>query len=103
MLQSKINDLISDPVVNSQDRNGEDDILSQAIGKDQHSHVRTYGLGPTRSDIWGKKVVNIEERTNLEPTTNEDNAVLRKQLHVLEQKQADLEAKLGRYEKWKLH
>ncbi|XP_059637970.1 uncharacterized protein LOC132279918 [Cornus florida] len=30
-----------------------DDIFSQVVGEDRHGLVRTYGLGPFLSDLWG--------------------------------------------------
>lgn len=50
----------ANPQPAAQQRDLRDDVFSQVMGKDGHGRVRTYGLGPCPSDIWGPRPSRAE-------------------------------------------
>ncbi|XP_058067561.1 uncharacterized protein LOC131216938 isoform X2 [Magnolia sinica] len=51
--ETKLNEEISQQPGASQSSTIRNDLLSQVMGEDRHGRVRTYGLGPSPSDLWG--------------------------------------------------
>ncbi|XP_058067564.1 uncharacterized protein LOC131216938 isoform X4 [Magnolia sinica] len=53
VVMTKLNEEISQQPGASQSSTIRNDLLSQVMGEDRHGRVRTYGLGPSPSDLWG--------------------------------------------------
>ncbi|XP_058080827.1 uncharacterized protein LOC131228995 isoform X2 [Magnolia sinica] len=52
-VMEQLNEQISQQPDTSQNSTGRNDLFSQVMGEDRHGRVRTYGLGPTPTDLWG--------------------------------------------------
>ncbi|XP_058097140.1 uncharacterized protein LOC131242477 isoform X2 [Magnolia sinica] len=53
LLQLQLNERISQQPEASHSSTARNDVFSQVMGEDRHGRVRTYGLGPSPSDLWG--------------------------------------------------
>lgn len=47
------------------------DVFSQVFGKKKYGHVRTYGLGASPTDLWGKNYGSMENTKMQIDTANE--------------------------------
>ncbi|XP_058112926.1 uncharacterized protein LOC131255972 isoform X3 [Magnolia sinica] len=67
VVMTKLNEEISQQPGASQSSTARDDLLSQVMGEDKYGRVRTYGLGPSPSDLWGatssqQRMTSIDQR-----------------------------------------
>ncbi|XP_058108958.1 uncharacterized protein LOC131252020 [Magnolia sinica] len=53
VVMAKLNEEIYQQPGASQNSTTKNDLLSQVMGEDRHGRARTYGLGPSPSDLWG--------------------------------------------------
>ncbi|XP_015579210.2 uncharacterized protein LOC8263283 isoform X2 [Ricinus communis] len=74
------------------------DTYCQVMGEDKRSHVRMYGLGPSPSDIYGRKPSrNSLMRMAIEAkrSANEEVSKMLNKMEAMEQKYASLEAQIA--------
>ncbi|XVE94184.1 hypothetical protein REPUB_Repub01dG0260000 [Reevesia pubescens] len=76
----------------SGDSNDSHDTFFQVIGSEKSGRVRTYGLGPTPGELWGRKCVCQKRRIS---ATEEESRKLDK-MEAMEQKCARMEAQISR-------
>ncbi|XP_058086040.1 uncharacterized protein LOC131233365 isoform X1 [Magnolia sinica] len=67
VVMTKLNEEISQQPGALQSSTARDDLLSQVMGEDKYGRVRTYGLGPSPSDLWGatssqQRMTSIDQR-----------------------------------------
>lgn len=98
-LQSKLRQQASQKRKTSQGSNDWDDTFFQVMGEERTSRVRTYGLGPTHSDVWGP----LPTRGQLMKMTSEAKRSADKEvskvllkMEAMEQKYAQMEAHISR-------
>ena len=73
-----------------------DDVFSQVMGKDGHGRVRTYGLGPCPSDVWGPRpsraeaiAIAMEAKKALSQVSE-----MKEKMKAVESKCAEMEAQM---------
>ncbi|OMO75205.1 hypothetical protein CCACVL1_16302 [Corchorus capsularis] len=89
---AKLREKASQKPTVSGDSNNSQDTLFQVMGSEKTGRVRTYGMGPTPTELWGQKCVCQKTRI---PTTEEENSILEK-MKVMEKKYARMEARMNR-------
>ncbi|OMO92267.1 hypothetical protein COLO4_17726 [Corchorus olitorius] len=89
---AKLREKASQKQTVSGDSNNSQDTLFQVIGSEKTGRVRTYGMGPTPTELWGQKCVCHKTRI---PATEEENSILEK-MKMMEKKYARMEARMNR-------
>ncbi|KAJ9687589.1 hypothetical protein PVL29_016181 [Vitis rotundifolia] len=87
----------ANPQPASHERVLHDDILSQVMGKDGHGRVRTYGLGPCPSDIWGPRPSRAEAIAIASEAKKALNEVakIKEKMEAVESKCAEMEVQMA--------
>lgn len=87
----------ANPQPASHERVLHDDIFSQVMGKDGHGRVRTYGLGPCPSDIWGPRPSRAEAIAIASEAKKALNEVakIKEKMEAVESKCAEMEVQMA--------
>lgn len=83
----------------SNDSNDWDDAFFQVMGEEKNGHVRTYGLGPNPSDLWGQKLGHIElirMASEAKKSANEEVSKMLGKMEAMEKKYASMETQIAR-------
>uniref|UniRef100_A0A5B7BPA4 Bromo domain-containing protein n=1 Tax=Davidia involucrata TaxID=16924 RepID=A0A5B7BPA4_DAVIN len=78
----------------SQNSAAQDDIFSQVMGHDRHGRVRTYGLGPSPSDLGGPKPSH-DEALKMVSEANAEVREMKEQMKVMEQTCSQMAAQMS--------
>lgn len=83
----------------SNDSNDWGDAFFQVMGEEKNGHVRTYGLGPNPSDLWGQKLGHIElirMASEAKKSANEEVSKMLGKMEAMEKKYASMETQIAR-------
>ena len=64
--QSRINDLLSQVPESSQSATFREEVFTKVLGPDDHGRIRTYGLGPCPSEVFGTKYTRYRDQHEME-------------------------------------
>lgn len=97
--QSKLREQETQKQQTSNDSNDWGDAFFQVMGEEKNGHVRTYGLGPNPSDLWGQKLGHIElirMASEAKKSANEEVTKMLDKMEAMEKKYASMETQIAR-------
>ncbi|MQL86188.1 hypothetical protein Taro_018719 [Colocasia esculenta] len=94
VVMAKLSEQVSEQEI-SECNTPADEILTQLLGENRHGHARTFGLGPSPSDVHGPKPTRtqaLQMVSKIKNTTEEKLTKMREQMEAMKAEQEGMKA-----------